>query len=169
MRGTCSDGSAQHSLFSPSFFTGRADLYPIFSCFLRKVLIAAYFHALAAASMWAAQHSNGPLDSSVFSPALGSLATDDPHHTIFCGGFAASVTERDLVLLFSQFGPVSRARVITDSRTNQSKGYAGSIAFLFLLVNCAALIMLVVPSMQVWLHHFCVCRGLPQSLGTTQS
>ena len=42
---------------------------------------------------------------------------------IFVGNLSKSVTEDDLVTLFSEFGNVSSAKVIRDMFTQESKGY----------------------------------------------
>lgn len=49
----------------------------------------------------------------------------DPTHTVFCGGIPPNATEQQLMALFSQFGPVVKARIIMDPQTRQSKGCVG--------------------------------------------
>lgn len=116
--------SVHHSLQAVRFHRGSSDVHAELLILWKRQ----WFVCLRAASMWAAQQPSSHIEqSSLFSPAgvtSSWSASDDPNHTIFCGGFATNVTENDLVLLFSQFGPVARARIITDSKTNQSKGYA---------------------------------------------
>ena len=42
---------------------------------------------------------------------------------LYCGNLAYSVTDQDLEELFSQFGTVARAEVISDRETGRSKGF----------------------------------------------
>lgn len=42
---------------------------------------------------------------------------------LYCGNLAYGVTDQDLEELFSQFGTVARAEVITDRETGRSKGF----------------------------------------------